>query len=295
VRDAEQPVLGFAGIGLMGRPIAARLLAAGYELLVWNRTPGRCEELVELGAEEVDTPRELAEHCDVVLLCLADRAAVDDVVFGDDGLAATLGEDQLVIDLSSIAPAAARGLAQDLEQACGAGWIDAPVSGGPGGAEAGTLVVFAGGHAEDLERVQSVFAAFSARLCHMGGNGAGQLAKLCNQVIVCNTTLAIAETIALAERCGIDAERLPEALEGGLADSRLLQVLGPRMAVREYEPVLARLASMQKDLDNVLAVAREADAITPLSALAAQLVRRQRQAAGAEADCTSVIEQFTGE
>jgi 3-hydroxyisobutyrate dehydrogenase len=129
----------------------------------------------------------------------------------------------------------------------------------------------------------------------MGGHGAGQLAKLCNQVVVCNTTLAVAEMIAFAERCGIDAERLPEALEGGLADSPLLRALGPRMAVREYEPVLARLATMQKDLDNVLAAAREADAVTPFTALAAQLLRRHRLVAGNEADCSSVIEIYTAD
>ena len=274
--EAEPVVVGFAGIGLMGRPISARILDAGYELLVWNRTPGRCEDLIDLGAEEVESPRELAEQCDVVLLCLADEAAVERVVFGEDGLASALDEDQLVVDLSSISPDSARRLAHELGQGCGAGWIDAPVTGGPGGAESGTLVVFAGGLAEDMERVQDLFACFSARLCHMGANGAGQLAKLCNQVIVCNTALAVAEAIALAERCGIDAERLPQALEGGLADSPLLRALGPRMAVRAYDPVLARLATMQKDLDNVLVAAREADAITPLTALAAQIVRRQR-------------------
>jgi 3-hydroxyisobutyrate dehydrogenase len=295
VPGQQQEVIGFAGIGLMGRPIAARLLEAGYEVLAWNRTPGRCEELIELGAEEVGTPADLAEHCDVVFLCLADESAVQEVVFGEDGLAATLAEDQLVVDLSSIAPDAARAFARELAQSCGAGWIDAPVSGGPPAAEAGTLVVFAGGEAEDLDRVQPLFAAFCARLNHMGGIGAGQLTKLCNQVLVCNTALAVAEMVALAERCGIDAERLPEALAGGLADSPVLRVLGARMAVREYEPVLARLGTMQKDLDNVLALAQEADAITPCTALAAQLVRRQRLAAGAGADCTSVIEQFNAD
>ena len=293
--DSEQFVVGFAGIGLMGRPIATRILDAGHELLVWNRTPGRCEDLVDLGAEEVDTPADLAEHCDIIFLCLADEAAVERVVFGDDGLAATLDDDQLVIDLSSISPAATRRFAQDLAQASGAGWIDAPVSGGPAGAVSGSLVVFAGGETEDIERVGSLLACFAARLNHMGGQGAGQLAKLCSQMIVCNTAFAIAECIALAERCGIDAERLPDALAGGLADSRVLQAFGPRMAVRAYEPPFVRLGVVQKDLDNALALAREADAVTPFTAIAAQLVRRQRQVAGADADGTSIIELFVGD
>src|SRR5262245_21645661 len=115
----------------MGRPIAARLLEAGYEVLVWNRTPDRCGQLVELGAEEVDTPAELGEHCDLVLLCLADAAAVEAVVFGEDGIATTADEDQLIVDLSSIPPETTREYARELEQACGTGWVDAPVSGGP--------------------------------------------------------------------------------------------------------------------------------------------------------------------
>src|SRR5262245_38769225 len=115
----------------MGRPIAARLLQAGYEVLVWNRSADRCEALSALGAEEVDTPAELGEHCDIVLLCLADAAAVESVVFGEDGIAVTADEDQLLIDLSSIPPETTREFARELEQACGTGWVDAPVSGGP--------------------------------------------------------------------------------------------------------------------------------------------------------------------
>ena len=288
----ERDIVGFAGIGLMGQPMVMRLLQAGHEVLVWNRTPGRCDELVGQGAEEVDSPRELAEQCDIVLLCLADGAAVEDVVFGEDGLAAALDADQLVVDLSSIAPDTTQNFARELEQACGAGWVDAPVSGGPGGAERGSLIVFAGGQADDVERAQAVLGAFAQRVTHMGSVGAGQLTKLCNQVLVCNTTLAVAETIALAERCGIDAEQLPGALAGGLADSPVLRALGPRMAVREYEPVLARLATMQKDLDTVLGVAREVDATAPFSALAAQLVRAHRLTAGNAADCTTLIELY---
>jgi 3-hydroxyisobutyrate dehydrogenase len=295
VADDAQEIIGFAGIGLMGRPIAARLVEAGYEVLVWNRTPGRCEALVQLGAEEVETPADLAEHCDVILLCLADAAAVEAVVFGEDGIAGAASDDQLLIDLSSIPPENARDFARELEQACGAGWIDAPVSGGPLRAGDGTLIVLAGGQAEDIERARPVLESFSRRITHVGASGAGQLAKVCNQMIVCNTALVIAEMIALAERAGIDAERLPEALKGGLADSALLQGLAPRMAVRQYEPPLARLATLQKDLDTIVDVARAADAPAPVSALSAQLVRRHRLAHGNEADTTTLIELFAAE
>jgi len=295
VDQVENETIGFAGIGLMGRPIAARLLDAGFEVLVWNRSPGRCDELVDLGAEEVGSVAELVAGADIILLCLADTAAVESVVFGDEGIAASGEDDQLLVDLSSIDPVVTRRFAQELEQACGMPWVDAPVSGGPRGAEDGSLIVLAGGHEEDIERARPVFEAFSRQLTHMGAVGAGQLTKCCNQMIVGCTAMVVGEMIAFAERSGIDAERIPEALAGGFADSAPLRLLGPRMAVRAYEPVAGKLGTLQKDLDTVLRIAREADAAVPMSALAAQLVRQHRIYTDSEADCSTLIELFAAE
>jgi 3-hydroxyisobutyrate dehydrogenase len=295
MHDAMDEVIGFIGIGLMGQPIAARLLDAGHAVLVWNRTPGRCDELVDAGAEEAESLAALVDASDVLVLCVADTAAVQEVVFGPEGIADRGSEEQLLIDLSSIDPVATRNFATELEQACGMAWVDAPVSGGVSSAEDGTLVVFAGGHEEDIERARPLFEAIAARVTRMGGVGAGQLTKVCNQMIVGCTALVIGEMIGLAERAGIDAERLPGALAGGLADSRPLQTLGPRMAVRQYEPVLGRLRTLQKDLDTVLAVAGQVDAAVPMSALAAQLVRQHRVYTDEAADCSTLVELFAAE
>ena len=291
----QAEVIGLIGAGIMGAPMAMRLLDAGYELLVWNRTPGRCDALVAQGAEEVEDIADIAEHCDIILLCLADTAAVQEVVFGPEGIAAFGDADQLLVDLSSIEPGATRRFAQELRQATGMGWIDAPVSGGPGSAAAGTLAIMAGGSEDDIERVRPVLECLGSNITRMGANGAGQLAKVCHQMMSCGSAMLLAEMIALAERAGIDAELLPAAFAGGIADSPLLRVLAPRMAVRQYEPLLARLATMQKDLDTVLSVACEAEASVPFSALAAQLLRRHRARVGNDIDSTSIIELFAAE
>lgn len=295
MQDEAPGLIGFVGIGIMGRPMAARLLQAGYELLVWNRTPGRCEELLDLGAEESDSLADLVDNCELILLCLSDADAVESVVFGPGGIAELADEEQILVDLSTIGPGPTRRMASALESACGMAWIDAPVSGGPEGAANGTLTILAGGFEEAFDRVLPVLECLGRNVTRLGPTGSGQLAKVCNQVMVCGGALLVAEAIALAERAGMDAEILPEALAGGLADTPLLRLLGPRMAVRGYEPVLARLGTMQKDLEAVLAVAREADVALPLSALASELVRQHRARAGDESDASSVIELYNPE
>jgi 3-hydroxyisobutyrate dehydrogenase len=290
--DDDAEVIGFIGLGLIGRPIARRLLAAGFDLVVWNRTAEKCDELAELGAQVASSIGELVEQVDIVMLCLADTAAVEDVVCGEDGIAAFADEDQLLIDLSSIDPEATREFARDLDQRCGMAWVDAPVSGGVRGAEEGRLVVMAGGHEEDIERARALFAVFSQRVTRMGPVGAGQVTKLCNQMMVGCTVLGIAEMIALAERAGVDAERIPAALQGGFADSLPLQIFGPRMATRQYEPLVARLGTLMKDLDTALQVARDCGSAAPVTAVAAQLLRQQIGRTAADADWTCLVDMY---
>lgn len=295
MQDDPQELIGFIGLGTMGARMAMRLLDAGFDLLVWNRTPERCDAVVARGAEESGSIAELVEACDIVLLCLSDADAVEEVVFGPEGVASIADEGQVLVDLSGIDPAATRRFAQELRQQTGAGWVDAPVSGGPAAAAAGTLAMMVGGDEDDLARVREVLECLGSTLTHMGETGSGQLARACHQLLVGGSTLLLAEMIALAERAGLDAERLPEAFSGGLADSPLLRVLAPRMAVREYEPLVARLGDIEKDLETVLGVAREADASLPLGALAAQLLRQHRARAGSDADTTSIIELYSAE
>ncbi len=175
--------LGYLGLGLMGLPMTRRLLDAGYDVAVWNRSPGKVSALVEAGAKATASPREVAAHAGIVFMCLTDAAAVEDVVFGTDGLSSVPGEGKLVVDFSSIHPDAARAIATRLKAANGMHWIDAPVSGGTKGAEEATLAIMAGGDASVIAQLNPVFAAMGTAR-HVGPVGSGQLAKLANQLIV---------------------------------------------------------------------------------------------------------------
>ncbi len=277
----------------MGRPMVSCLLAAGFDVIVWNRTPEKCEELVEQGADLADSIADLASDADIIMLCLSDTDAVHEVVFGVEGIAANGDTEQLLVDLSSISPDATRRFARDLDRQCGMGWVDAPVSGGVPGAESGTLVVMAGGHEEDVERVRPLLASFSQRVTRMGGVGSGQITKVCNQMIVGCLAVAMTEMIALAERAGVDAEMLPDALRGGFADSIPFQLFAPRIAVRSHEPVLGRLGTLAKDLDAVVELARENHSPVPLTGLAAQLVRQHGLRTSPDADWSTLIEMYS--
>lgn len=243
------PSLGFAGVGLMGLPMCRRLLAAGYPLAVWNRNPDKCKPLVEAGARQVASPAELCQHADVVMLCLADTAVVREVVFGPAGIVEGAGTGQLLVDFSSLEPNATREMAADLAGRTGMHWLDTPVSGGVVGAEAGSLAIMVGGDAQDLQRVRPVLLSLGQRVTHMGGVGAGQVTKACNQMIVACNALVIAEVVALAERSGVDASLIAEALAGGFADSKPLQFLAPQMAENRFEPVKWHVRTLLKDLD----------------------------------------------
>lgn len=267
------PALAFAGIGLMGLPMTRRLLAAGYPLTVWNRSADKCAPLQAQGAARVDSPAELCAAADVVMLCLANTEVVREVVFGPGGVASGAKAGQLLVDFSSLEPTATRDMAAQLASDCAMGWLDAPVSGGVPGAEAGSLAIMVGGEAADLERVRAVLLNLGQRVTHMGAVGAGQVTKACNQMIVACNALVIAEVVALAERSGVDASRLADALSGGFADSKPLQILAPQMAESRYEPVKWHVRTLLKDLDGAVQFSREQGSATPISGLAAQLMR----------------------
>jgi len=280
--------LAYLGLGMMGFPMARRLLNAGHKLTVWNRSAAKAAALVEAGAKAANNPRDAADAAHIIFMCLTDAAAVEDVVFGPDGLAIADGQGKLVVDFSSIHPDAARAIAARLKMANGMGWIDAPVSGGTVGAEQGTLAVMAGGEAADIERVRPYVLAMAKRLTHMGPTGAGQMTKLCNQVIVGCAMAVLAEATRLAANAGIDATRLPEALAGGFADSIPLQLFVPRMAQGIHSPPFGHIATMLKDLDTVGDVARNNATPVPMASLAAQLFRLAKAARGADADALEI-------
>jgi 3-hydroxyisobutyrate dehydrogenase len=280
--------LGYLGLGLMGLPMTRRLLAAGHDVTVWNRSAGKADSLVRAGATRSSSPREVATAASIVFMCVTDTHAVEEVVFGSDGLAAASGDGKLVVDFSSIHPDAARVISARLKAANSMRWIDAPVSGGTKGAEEGTLAVMAGGDAADIERVRPYVLAMARRLTHMGPTGAGQTAKLCNQVIVGCAMAVLAEATRLATNAGIDASRLPEALAGGFADSIPLQLFVPRMVQGIHSPPLGHIATILKDLDTVIEVARDTSTPVPMASLAAQLFRMAKTARGADADALEI-------
>lgn len=287
--------IGFVGIGLMGLPMCRRLLAAGFPLTVWNRTADKCTPVVAAGATAASDLATLVGTVEVLMLCLADTAAVEAVVFGDDGIAAHGRAGQLLIDFSSIAPAATRDFAARLQATCGMRWLDAPVSGGVIGAEAGTLVIMAGGVAEDVERARPLLAPLSQRLTHMGPVGAGQVTKVCNQLIVAANAVLIAEAVVLAEQSGVDAGLLAPALAGGFADSKPLQILAPRMAESRFEPVQWKVQTLLKDLDNAGRLAEDCGRPVPLAQLAAERLRAHVQNGHGLADLSSIIALYRDE
>ncbi|KVO76979.1 2-hydroxy-3-oxopropionate reductase [Burkholderia ubonensis] len=283
--------VGFCGPGLMGAPMIRHLLAAGHRVGVWNRTRAKSEALAADGARVVDTPRALAEQVETVLMCVLDARAVGDVVFGPDGLLsgdAAPRRVRRIVDHSSIPPGVTRDYAKRAAD-LGVGWVDAPVSGGVPGAQAGTLAVMAGGRAEDLDAVRPMIDAYAARITHMGDAGAGQTAKLCNQAIVTATVTAIAEAVGLAQASGIDAAHLAQALAGGWADSVLLQTFVPRMTSSGHSPIGA-LGTFQKDVDTIADAARDTGAVMPVSATVQQVLRLGAAMGLADADFAAFID-----
>ncbi|SDG92850.1 3-hydroxyisobutyrate dehydrogenase [Pseudomonas benzenivorans] len=289
---ASLPSIAFAGIGLMGLPMSRRLLAAGYPLTVWNRSPDKCLALLEQGALRAQTPAELCAEAGIVMLCLANTEVVREVVFGPGGIVEGARPGQLLVDFSSLEPAATRAMAAELEARSGMRWVDAPVSGGTPGAEAGSLAIMAGGREEDVERARPILAHLGQRLTRMGEVGAGQVTKVCNQMIVACNALVIAEVVALAEKAGVDASLIAAALAGGFADSRPLQILAPQMAASAFEPIKWHVRTLLKDLDTAVKLSREVGSATPVSGLAAQLMRLHGSQGNLQRDPATLVQLY---
>ena len=286
------PALAFAGIGLMGLPMSQRLLAAGYPLAVWNRSVDKCAALQAKGAQVVASPAQLCVQADIVMLCLANTEVVREVVFGPGGIVETARPGQLLVDFSSLEPAATRAMAAELHERCGMHWVDAPVSGGTPGAADGTLAIMAGGRVEDVERLRPILAHLGQRLTRMGDVGAGQVTKVCNQMIVACNALVLAEVVAMAEQAGVDASLLAPALAGGFADSKPLQILAPQMAESQFEPVKWHVRTLLKDLDTAVKLSQQVGSATPLSGLAAQLMRQHGSQGNLQRDPATLVQLY---
>lgn len=241
------------GLGIMGEALGERLLETGFALNVWNRTAQKAQALGARGAKIAVRPGGAAHDADVVALCLTDKQAVEAVLFGDGGVAAKLSRHTLILDFSTLGIAATKDFAARIAQISSCEWVDAPVSGGPSAARTGTLAIFCGGTQNAIARATPVLDAVSRVHTHMGAVGAGQATKLCNQLIVSTSMIAIGEAIAVAKALGLDAARLPKALAGGYADCLPLQIFGPRMASRDLAPRISQVATMRKDVKEIAA------------------------------------------
>ncbi len=279
--------LGFIGLGLMGRPMSLNLLAAGARLFVHSRSPGPVEEMSGAGAVPAGSPAAVAEKTDTVITMLPDTPAVEEVLLGPDGVVGGLKPNSLVIDMGTTGVMATRDFAAAVEEAGGA-YLDAPVSGGTIGAEDGTLVIMAGGTPEAFARAGTVFAVLGARTTHVGGAGAGQVAKAANQVIVGLNIGAVAEALTLAAKAGTDPAKVREALAGGFADSRVLEVHGQRMVMGDFRPG-GKATTQHKDLSQALELAAELGFALPATALNRDLYARLIEAGYGELDHSALI------
>ncbi len=261
--------IGFIGLGTMGAPMAARLLAAGFEMSVHNRTREREEPLAALGAKRAASPKSCAQDSDVVFTMVSDTPDVQAVVTGDHGAIEGLAEGSVLVDMSTISPATTRRLAAALAQR-GVQMLDAPVSGGSEGARNGTLSIMVGGDAVALERVRPVLEHLGRTITHVGPVGSGQVAKAVNQVIIAGTYAAVAEGMALAMAAGIDTDAALTALGGGAAGSWVLANRARNMLAGDY-PLGFRTRLHRKDLGIALASARELGVSMPVAAYVEQV------------------------
>ena len=259
--------IGFIGLGIMGRPMAGHLIAGGHTLFVHNRS--KPQALLDQGATLCDSPREVARMAETIILMLPDTPDVEAVLFGADGVAEGLSPGKLVIDMSSIAPMPTKDFARRVN-ALGCDYLDAPVSGGEVGAKAASLTIMVGGPERAFEAARPLFEMMGKNITLVGGNGDGQTTKVANQIIVALTIEAVGEALVFASKAGADPARVRQALMGGFAASRILEVHGERMIKRNFEPGF-RIELHQKDLNLALDGARALGVSLPNTATCQEL------------------------
>jgi 2-hydroxy-3-oxopropionate reductase len=280
--------LGFIGLGVMGQPMALNLCKAGHRLSVFARNPAQSAALQVAGAAVQASPAEVAQASDILFINVADDAALEAVLFDKKGAVAGLRTGSIVVDMGTTSPTFTRQVANRLAER-GIDLIDAPVSGGEAGAIAGTLAIMAGGSEAAFQRVLPLFQIIGGSIVHVGDSGAGQVAKACNQIVVSAALLGVAEALTFAARQGVDAAKVRQALLGGSASSKILEIHGQRMLDRQFKPGFkARLH--QKDLGIVLAEAQQAGLALPTTALAAQMMNALVGGGDGELDSSAVIQ-----
>jgi 2-hydroxy-3-oxopropionate reductase len=249
------PIVGFIGLGIMGRPVARNLLKSGFSLVVHNRSRGAVEELAREGAQTAASSKEVAEHSEIVITMLPDSPDVELVYAGDNGIFSGIKPDTLLIDMSSISPIVARKLADEAQRR-GCDMLDAPVSGGEAGAIGATLSIMIGGKTAAVERAMPIFQALGKNIVHVGDAGAGQVTKAANQMVVGTTIAIVGEALVLAAKAGVDPAKVRQALLGGFAQSKILEAHGQKMLDRSFKPGF-RIRLHEKDMKIALATGSE--------------------------------------
>ncbi|TAJ77318.1 2-hydroxy-3-oxopropionate reductase [bacterium] len=283
----DQPLIGFIGLGIMGKPMARNLIKAGYSLVVHNRSRPAVHELEREGARAAGNPQEVAAQTEVVITMLPDSPDVEQVVAGERGVLAGARPGTLLIDMSSISPVVARRLAAEAE-ARGLEMLDAPVSGGEVGAINAALSIMIGGKAAAVERAMPIFQALGKNIVHVGECGAGQVTKAANQVVVGLTIAAVSEALVLAAKAGVDPGKVRQALLGGLAQSRILDAYGQKMLERNFKPGF-RIRLHEKDLSIALATGKEYGVPLLLTGVVDQMMTTMKATGRGELDHSGLV------
>ena len=286
--STEKPHVGCIEAGVLGAAIMRRLIDCGFAPMVWNRDRKKLSALLQAGATEAGNPEELTRASTFVITCVSDGAALEKIVFGEHGVAAAGRSDKILVDMSTCAAAHTQDMAARLAAKCAMAWLDAPISGGAPAALEGRMAIMVGGRPEIFERARPLWDALAGRATLMGPNGAGQSTKMINQVLVATGLAVLAEACAFAERAGIDAAKIPQALAGGRADSRQLQEMFPKMVASDFS-ITGRASLMLKDLELIHDLARHVGAPMPVTAGVTETFRKMATDGFGERDNTELV------
>ena len=279
--------VGFIGLGIMGRPMAKNLLDAGYDLVVYNRTREKTEELASEGATVAGSPKEVAERSDVIITMLPDSPQVEEVLAGEEGVLEGVSEGALIVDMSTISPVVTEELSEKAQEK-GASMLDAPVSGGDVGAIEGTLSIMVGGNEEDFERARELFEVMGKTVTHVGPSGAGQVVKAANQIVVALTIEAVSEALVLGSKGGVAPEKILDVLGGGLAGNKVMELKREKMLEHSFDPGF-RIELHHKDLGIALAAGREYGVTLPVTAIVDQMLETLKMRGKGDRDHSAIL------
>jgi len=279
--------VGFIGLGIMGRPMAKNLLDAGYDLVVYNRTREKAEELASEGTTVAGSPKEVAEQSDVIITMLPDSPQVEEVLAGEEGVLEGVSEGALIVDMSTISPVVTEELSEKAQEK-GASMLDAPVSGGDVGAIEGTLSIMVGGNEEDFERARELFEVMGKTVTHVGPSGAGQVVKAANQIVVALTIEAVSEALVLGSKGGVAPEKILDVLGGGLAGNKVMELKREKMLEHSFDPGF-RIELHHKDLGIALAAGREYGVTLPVTAIVDQMLETLKMRGKGDRDHSALL------